>query len=77
MNLDRFNLNLLVALDTLLHSQSLTDAAEKVNLTQSAMSMALKRLREHFNDELVIYSSGPQQFTPLAIALMPRSSRSR
>jgi LysR family nod box-dependent transcriptional activator len=72
MNLDRFNLNLLVALDTLLHSQSLTDAAEKVNLTQSAMSMALKRLREHFNDELVIYSSGPQQFTPLAIALMPR-----
>jgi LysR family nod box-dependent transcriptional activator len=72
MNLDRFNLNLLVALDTLLHSQSLTDAAEKVNLTQSAMSMALKRLREHFNDELVIYSSGQQQFTPLATALMPR-----
>ena len=72
MNLDRFNLNLLVALDTLLHSQSLTDAAEKVCLTQSAMSMALKRLREHFNDELVIYSSGQQQFTPLAIALMPR-----
>ena len=72
MNLDRFNLNLLVALDTLLHSQSLTDAAEKVCLTQSAMSMALKRLREHFNDELVIYSSGQQQFTPLATALMPR-----
>ncbi len=72
MNLDRFNLNLLVALDTLLHSHSLTDAAEKVCLTQSAMSMALKRLREHFNDELVIYSSGQQQFTPLATALMPR-----
>jgi len=52
MNLDRFNLNLLVALDTLLHSQSLTHAAEKVNLTQSAMSMALKRLREHLPSQL-------------------------
>src|ERR1700755_960257 len=72
MNLDRFNLNLLVALDTVLHSRSLTDAAEKMCLTQPAMSMALKKLREHFNDELVIYSGGVQQFTPLANTLKPR-----
>jgi LysR family nod box-dependent transcriptional activator len=72
MNLDRFNLNLLVALDTVLHSRSLTDAAEKMYLTQPAMSMALKKLREHFNDELVIYSGGQQQFTPLALSLKPR-----
>ena len=72
MNLDRFNLNLLVALDTVLHSRSLTDAAEKMHLTQPALSMALKKLREHFNDELVIYSGGQQQFTPLALSIKPR-----
>ena len=50
MRLDGFNLNLLVALDTLLSTATLTEAADRLGLTQPALSGALKRLREHYGD---------------------------
>lgn len=49
----RLDLNLLVALDALLEESSVSRAAERVFITQSAMSNALGRLRRHFGDELV------------------------
>jgi DNA-binding transcriptional LysR family regulator len=48
------DLNLLVALDTLLVERSVSNAAERLNLTQSAMSGSLKRLRDYFGDELLV-----------------------
>lgn len=53
MRHNKFDLNLLVALDALLEECSVSRAAERVFLTQSAMSNALGRLRLHFQDDLV------------------------
>ena len=48
MRLDNFDLNLLVAFDVLMQEQNVTKAANRLNVTQSAMSASLKRLRESF-----------------------------
>ncbi|MBO9726191.1 MAG: LysR family transcriptional regulator [Novosphingobium sp.] len=56
MRLNNFDLNLLVALHALLEERSVTRAAERLNMTQPAMSAALRRLRESFNDELLAVS---------------------
>lgn len=72
MALDRFNLNLFFSLDAILNSETLTEAARQSHLTQPAMSVALKKLRGVFGDELVVYQSGETRLTALAIALRPR-----
>ena len=71
MRLDRFDLNLLVALNVLLEERSVTRAAQRLNLTQPAMSAALRRLRESFNDELLIAHGKRMVPTPHAQALHP------
>ncbi|MEM7337198.1 MAG: LysR substrate-binding domain-containing protein [Actinomycetota bacterium] len=48
------DLNLLVMLDALLTERSVTRAAEQLNLTPSAVSHGLKRLRELLGDELLV-----------------------
>lgn len=53
MRFDGLDLNLLVALDTLLDKQSVSVAADRLNLSQPAMSGALARLRTYFGDELL------------------------
>jgi len=50
----RLDLNLLVALDALLTERSVSLAAERICLSQSATSSALGRLREYFGDELLV-----------------------
>lgn len=54
LNLRAFDLNLLPILDALLDEKSVSLAAERINLSQSATSSALLRLREMFNDPIVI-----------------------
>jgi DNA-binding transcriptional LysR family regulator len=54
VHLASIDLNLLVALDALLETRNVTRAAGKVGLTQSAMSHALKRLRDLTGDELLV-----------------------
>ena len=54
MRFQRLDLNLLVALDALLSERSVSLAAERIFLSQSATSSALGRLREYFNDELLV-----------------------
>jgi DNA-binding transcriptional LysR family regulator len=72
--LRRLNANLLYALYAVLEMPTLTEAAHKMALTQPAMSMSLRRLRDHFGDDLVIY--GPnKQLTALGDALRPRVGR--
>lgn len=48
------NLNLLPTLRAVLKHRNLTRAAEELNLTQSAVSNSLRRLREHFGDDLLV-----------------------
>lgn len=54
MRFGRLDLNLLVALDALLTERSVSLAAGRLCLSQSATSSALGRLREYFGDELLI-----------------------
>ena len=65
----RLNLNLLYPLDAILQAPTLTEAGRRVRLSQSAMSHALRRLRDHFADDLVTHTGGNQHPTPLGLAL--------
>ena len=69
-NLGRLDLNLLVALDALLTERSVTRAAARLGLTQSAMSHNLARLRALFGDELLTRGSEGMRPTPRALALV-------
>jgi DNA-binding transcriptional LysR family regulator len=53
-NLRSLDLNLLVALDALLSERHVTRAAMRIGLSQPAMSNALARLREIFDDDLLV-----------------------
>jgi DNA-binding transcriptional LysR family regulator len=70
MELHRFDLNLLVTLDALLSERNVTRAGLRMNLSQSAMSGALGRLREFFQDELLVPMGRTMVLTPLAHDLM-------
>ncbi|WP_127558706.1 LysR family transcriptional regulator [Saccharospirillum alexandrii] len=50
MNLDKLDLNLLVVMRVLDECRSTTKAAERLHVSQPAVSHALKRLRQHFDD---------------------------
>jgi LysR family transcriptional regulator, nod-box dependent transcriptional activator len=54
MRFQRLDLNLLVALDALLAERSVSLAADRIFLSQSATSSALGRLRDYFGDELLV-----------------------
>ena len=70
MQLSTFDLNLLRALDALLRERNVTRAAALQNVTQQAMSGTLKRLREHFSDELLMPVGRGFELTPLGEALI-------
>ncbi len=69
MRFNKLDLNLLVALDALLREQSISRAAEKLHLSQSAMSNALARLREYFDDDLLAQVGRRMELTPRAEGL--------
>lgn len=54
MRFEKLDLNLLVALDVLLDTLSVTEAARRLNLSQPSVSAALSRLRDYFGDELLV-----------------------
>ncbi len=56
MRFERLDLNLLVALHALLEEKSVSKAATRLNTSQPAMSAALAKLREFFEDDLLIRS---------------------
>lgn len=69
INLLRVDLNLLVALDALLAERSVTRAARRVGLGQSAMSHNLGRLRKVFRDEILVRRTDGMHPTPRALEL--------
>lgn len=66
MRFNKLDLNLLVALDVLLKERSVTRAAEELSLSPSAVSNALSRLREYFEDELLVQMGRKMELTPRA-----------
>lgn len=70
VNLGRIDLNLLVHLDALLTERSVTRAATRVGIGQSAMSHNLARLRELLDDELLTRGPDGMRLTPRAVALL-------
>jgi DNA-binding transcriptional LysR family regulator len=70
MDLHLFDLNLLVALDALLRECNVTQAGNRLNLSQPAMSGALARLRTHFQDDLLVSVGRRMVRTPLADELV-------
>jgi DNA-binding transcriptional LysR family regulator len=68
--LARVDLNLLVAFDALVRERSVTRAAERVGITQSAMSHALRRLRELVGDPLLVRGQSGMVLTPRALVLV-------
>jgi DNA-binding transcriptional LysR family regulator len=66
MRFKNLDLNLLVALDLLLAERNVSRVAEKMCITQSAMSNALARLREYFDDQLLVVVGRNMELTPRA-----------
>jgi DNA-binding transcriptional LysR family regulator len=67
--LSSVDLNLLVALDALLEEESVTRAAARLSLTQSAMSGSLARLRQLFADDILVRRGRGMEPTPFAQTL--------
>lgn len=66
MNLLSFDLNLLLAFESLMIERNVTRAAKRIGLSQPAMSNALSRLRRTFDDPLLVRS--PEGMAPTAAA---------
>lgn len=69
------DLNLLVALRALLEEANVTKAGERLDMSQSAMSSALARLRLQFEDELLVRVGREYELTPLGHLLLPQLQR--
>ena len=68
--LSGLNLNALVALDALLTERNVTRAAQRIGITQPAMSQSLARLRELFGDPLLVRKGRSMILTPRAEAML-------
>lgn len=70
--MSRIDLNLLTALDALLTERSVTGAARRLNLSVSAMSRTLTRLRAATGDRLLLQAGRTLVLTPHAEQLRQR-----
>ncbi len=69
MRYQRLDLNLLTALRALLTERNVTRAGEQLHVSQSAMSGMLARLREYFDDPLIVPIGRRMELTPLGLEL--------
>ncbi len=70
MNINSIDLNLFLVFQAIYVTRSVTLAGEKVFMTQSAVSNALKRLRERFDDPLFVRTPKGMVPTPMAERLI-------
>ena len=70
MNTKRLDLNLLATLEALLDEQNVTRAAARLHLSQPAVSAQLNRLRDMFNDPLLIPTQRGMMPTAMALELL-------
>lgn len=66
VNLRTFDLNLLRIFEAVIHDRSVSKAADKLGLSQPAVSNALSRLRRQFNDPLFVRTPTGMEPTPKA-----------
>jgi LysR family nod box-dependent transcriptional activator len=71
MRFQGLDLNLLAALQVLLEERSVTRAADRLHLSQPAMSAALARLRTYFDDPLLVAQGKRMIPTAHALTLLP------
>ena len=71
LNFRTLDLNLLRVFDEVMAERNLTRAAEKLAITQPAVSNALRRLRDSVGDELLVRAGHGVEPTPRALALWP------
>lgn len=69
--MDNIDLKLLAVFDGIYKTGNISQAAESLGIGQPAVSMSLRRLREHFNDPLFVRTSGGMAPTSLAEDLKP------
>lgn len=74
MNIRRSDLPLLISLDVLLEERNVTRAAKRLNISQPALSTQLTRLRDMFNDPLLVLSEAGRGMAPTdrALEIQPR-----
>lgn len=70
MNINTVDLNLFLVFRAIYMTQSVTQAGDMLNMTQSAVSNALKRLRDRFEDPLFIRAQSGMVPTPMADELI-------
>jgi DNA-binding transcriptional LysR family regulator len=70
VNIHTLDLNLFLAFHAIYSTGSVTRAGERLGMTQSAVSNALKRLRERFGDPLFVRTTEGMVPTPLAERLI-------
>jgi DNA-binding transcriptional LysR family regulator len=68
--IDRIDLNLLAVLDALLTEKSITRAANRLFVSQPAVSASLQKLRDLFDDQLMVRVGRVMELTPCAQALI-------
>jgi DNA-binding transcriptional LysR family regulator len=71
LNFRTLDLNLLRVFDVVMSERNLTRAAERLSITQPAVSNALKRLRESIGEDLLTRTPTGVRPTPRAEALWP------
>ena len=69
-HLRQADLNLFVVFTVLAEERNVSRAADRLLLSQPAVTRAMQRLRETFRDELLIRTSGGYQMTPKGEALI-------
>ncbi len=70
MDFGRLDLNLLRVLNVLLHERSVTRAAERLNVTQQAVSNSLRKLRQELDDPLLVRVGHRMRLTLLDASLL-------
>lgn len=70
-NTNRLDLNLLKVFEAVYREQNLTRAASSLSLSPSAVSHALRRLREHLNDPLFVKEGRNMRPTPICARMAP------
>ena len=70
MNINTVDLNLFLVFQAIYATRSVTLAGDRIGISQSAVSNALKRLRERFGDPLFVRTPNGMVPTPVAVRLI-------
>lgn len=70
-DLRKVDINLIVVLDAILSERNLTRAGELIGMTQPAVSGALARLRQQYDDPILVRVGRGFELTPRAEELVP------